>query len=355
MNGPVPSNVFEITSGNGPRLIEVLNAQEPKVELIIRCLETYFDGLDKAIISSEEFETLTQQGWKLLRECCDALGLRVKVLFFVRNMASLAVSAYDQTVKRHGEWRDIDEWISGFHWSHYETLKHISRFFSDSDVRVFSYDAERFNLLSAFLKALELEECGFFHDAINLNIAVNRSLDEGERDCLRQINKIFGVLYSKDLSDHFIYTRPKIKSEPVKLSESSLRLLEEKYREAAEWINKSYFSGCSVVFVSNREFVNSQNNLQTTEVDKSYLQTKDIFIAWLLDKLSKPQGDIAQIFCDCLRNIDWDNACHPFIPDDFDPFAYLLCNLDLVIANVRPYEHFVAFGRDEGRVYKWMK
>lgn len=353
-NSPVPSHAFEITSGNGVGLIELLNAEEPKAERIERCIETYFNGLDKAIISSEEFETLTEEGWKLLMEHCNALGVRTKIIFFVRNIASLAVSAYDQTVKRHGEWREINEWINGFSWSHYETLKHISIFFSSSDVQVFSYDAERLHLLSTFLKALELAEYDFSHDAINLNVTVNRSLGGSERDCLRLANKLFGVLYSQDISDHFIYTRPIIKSEPEVLSEPSIRFLEEKYREAADWINKYYFSGCPVVSVCNPEFANDPINSQSIGERISDLQAKDIFIAWLLDKLSKPQGDIAQIFCHCLRNIDWNNAWHPFVPDDFDPFAYLLNNLDLVIANVRPYEHFVAFGRNEGRAYKWM-
>lgn len=84
------------------------------------------------------------------------------------------------------------------------------------------------------------------------------------------------------------------------------------------------------------------------------MQAKDIFISWLLGKISKPQLDVAQSFRQCFRDIDWDHACHPFVPPDFDPFAYLLNNLDLVIANAKPYQHYIAFGRNEGREYKWM-
>lgn len=353
LNSQDPSHVFGITSGNGLALVETLNAQEPKINSIEKCIETYFDGLDRAIISSEMFETLTQKGWELLAESCNSIGVKIKVVFFVRNTVSYFVSAYDQAVKRHGEWREINEWLGFSTWPHYETLRHLSEILSDSDLQVFSYDAERSHLLSSFLKGLELAERDFLYDATISDVQVNRSLCRSERDCLRLVNKLFGEIYSRDLSDHFIYTRPTIQAEPEGLSEPSICFLEEKYGGAADWINKKYFSGSPVVSVRTPEVIdNSINSLSLG--GGADMQAKDIFISWLLGNISKSQQYVAQSFCQCFRDIDWDQASHPFIPTDFDPFAYLLNNLDLVIAKAKPYQHYIAYGRDEGREYKWM-
>lgn len=353
-NSHDPLHAFGINSGNGLALVEILNAQASNNELIEKCIEAYFGGLNKAIISSEMFETLTPGGWDLLVDSCNARGIIIKIIFFVRNTASYIVSAYDQAVKRHGEWRGLNEWVSVSTWSHYETLRRLSKSLSDSDVQVFSYDAERSGLLSAFLKGLELDERDFFYDATIPNVLVNRSLTSSERDCLRLVNKLFGELYSRDLSDHFIYTRPTIQAEPESLSEPSFCFLEEKYGEAAEWINKNYFSGSPVVSVRNPEVIDNSISSPSVGGRNSDLQAKDVFISWLLDKISKPQMDVAQSFCQCFTNIDWDQACHPFVPPDFDPFAYLLNNLDVAIAKAKPYQHYIAFGRNEGREYKWI-
>lgn len=39
-------------------------------------------------------------------------------------------------------------------------------------------------------------------------------------------------------------------------------------------------------------------------------------------------------------------------PEDFDPVEYLLLNEDVGLSQVNPTEHFVSFGRQEGRLYK---
>jgi len=40
------------------------------------------------------------------------------------------------------------------------------------------------------------------------------------------------------------------------------------------------------------------------------------------------------------------------IPDDFNPLAYAIINSDLLDAAVDPYEHYILFGKAEGRLYK---
>jgi hypothetical protein len=40
------------------------------------------------------------------------------------------------------------------------------------------------------------------------------------------------------------------------------------------------------------------------------------------------------------------------LPEDFDPVEYLLRNPDVAAAKVDPIEHYLTYGRFEGRVYR---
>ncbi len=53
-----------------------------------------------------------------------------------------------------------------------------------------------------------------------------------------------------------------------------------------------------------------------------------------------------------LLSIDWENRGNPAIPDDFDPIGYLLRNGDLWVSDVKPFLHYVTYGKREGRGWK---
>lgn len=348
-NSEVSSHAFEITSGNGTALIEALTAQCPSPGAVDQCLGYYFSDLDRAIVSSEFFEYLQEKSWRLLVERCGALGIRLEIVFFVRNVASFFASGYDQVVKRHGESRSIDVWIKSFSWLHYETLRRLSTLPENVPVRVFSYDAEREHLGRCFLNAIGVDFKAFT-TKVRLENQVNRSLTAPERDCLRMVNRIFGDTYSQELSDRFIYSHPNVKTEPEVLSDETVEFLENKYRSAVDWINTTYFDERPVVAVFAGEI--SRPNQKANGV-KLESEVRRIFGQWLVEKLSGSHRAIMETVCSRLRNIDWELAGNPLVPEDFDPFAYLLKNPDLIDAGARPYEHYIACGRDEGRGYSW--
>ena len=77
---------------------------------------------------------------------------------------------------------------------------------------------------------------------------------------------------------------------------------------------------------------------------------------WALEKLKTIQYETEQRLLNALNDAAQNDSgkSHPDIPVDFDSLAYLLLNPDVLHAGVDPVQHFINYGKLEGRVYKFL-
>jgi hypothetical protein len=75
---------------------------------------------------------------------------------------------------------------------------------------------------------------------------------------------------------------------------------------------------------------------------------------WALARVAGAQHAATQLIIVRLRDIDWEYSSDPSIPCDFDPVAYLLHNVDILMSGVKPYKHYIVSGHlESGRRWRW--
>jgi len=130
--------------------------------------------------------------------------------------------------------------------------------------------------------------------------------------------------------------------------------MEIKFQDELLWINETFFSK-----KEDKILLFSNINIQEDDICEDlpnkdeFYDTLDSVLEWALKRLSGIQGNEIRFVCNRLLEIDWENRYHPDIPADFDPFAYLFINVDVLEAGVAPYGHYISTGKLETRPYKW--
>lgn len=343
------SRETDITCGNGVRLYEALDAaREPHDSAALDAvIFSYFGDCDRAICTSEFFEKLPTDKWVLLADAADRLDVNIHLIFYVRNTAPYLLSAYDQIIKYHGEYRSFQEWLRDYRWLHVDFLRAIHPVLERVTWNVGSYDKLRANLIADFLVRIgaKAPRKGNIEKSV-----VNRSLTRVERDRLRRINQIFGPMHAKELTDLVIGAQPNIRPEP-EVSDEVFGYIEQVYSQDVEWINQSFFAGKKVVEVSGELLAFAGE----ADRHKSDAITETALLDWSLGRMAelvdRSRNDSVQ------QLISVSKAPLPVgvpgIPQDFDPLAYILFNSDLLHARVDPESHFKTNGYKEGRQYSF--
>ncbi len=348
--------VFEhqISSGNGEMLREAICDERNDVSIIAAVIRSYFGEYSNAICSSELFSEFSSENWRLLADVCRGEGIRLRVVFYVRNVIPFMKSVYDQLIKRHGLCEDFEVWVDTAEWLHISTLRSLSEVLSSDEVTVVSYEAIKKRVVDSFVDLIGVSTLE------NQDRIVNRSLTGVERSLLRRINREFGASFSEEVSDRMIYAEPFAKSESVEMTDEVEGGLEKRYRADIDWVNSHFFGGADVVSLSGER---NKSDRQALAVETSLsiegemvgheARVRDLVLNWALEKIALTQQSGASHVASALLNIDWHLANDPLIPQDFDPIAYLLNNTDILAAGTPPYAHFIAHGRYEtGRI--WM-
>ncbi|EOH6076166.1 hypothetical protein ACMAVI_000687 [Burkholderia cenocepacia] len=343
----------QISSGNGEMLRGAICACEEDTASVAQVIKSYFENNSTAICSSELFSDFSPENWRLLANVCRAEGIELHVVFYVRNVIPFMKSVYDQLVKRHGMYEDFDVWVRTAEWLHIHTLRSLAETLSRDEITVISYEAINKRVVDSFVGLISI-------DALeHQDLIVNRSLTAVERDFLRRINREFGGVFSEEISDRMIYADPYARSEAVQVSAEIECELERRYGADLNWINKEFFGGIEVVSISGegKKADRQPNVVQAPEeaggrmVDHK-ARVQELVLDWALEKIALTQQSGAVSVANALLNIDWHLASDPTIPDDFDPIAYLLNNVDLITAGISPYAHFIAHGQYEvGRIW----
>ncbi|MGZ8933266.1 MAG: hypothetical protein ACXW04_00055 [Methylobacter sp.] len=345
---------YEIGSANGMLLYETLSFANPTDNEIDSLVSSYFGQCDNAICTSEYYAEFHRHHWKRLLESSLRLGVKLKVIFYVRNVIPFFLSAYDQVIKRHGEWREFDEWVLEAIWQHVTALRKIAEELPKTSIQVLHFDQARTSLLRSFLDVLGID-ASFEVNPNDQGRQVNRSLTNEERETLITVNKALGAAYSQEVSELLIYANPNIRGEPAPCHNTTTELLLDRYNTEVNWVNNTFFNGQDVVSVLP---ISPEKNLSKKPIIQ-LTQNCDIekrVLAWTLEKLKTLKDETEQTIMNAV-NIATQNTSeksHPDIPVDFDVLAYLLINRDVLHAGANPIQHFIDHGKREGRIYKFI-
>lgn len=336
----------DVTSGNGKKLFEVLKVADTESAEVDAAILSYFGDFDKAVCSSEYFEQLRSDKWDLFARSAKRLGVQIHLIFYVRNAKPYLSSAYDQIIKYHGEYRDFLEWLQDYRWAHLDFLQHLHAVRQDMICDVRSYDANRSDLIRNFLSTFALAEAG--PDKTVAVGVVNRSLTRHERQRMRDINRIFGPVFAKDVSDLLMTAQPHIKAQPY-CDDESFSYIRDTYSEGVAWINQEFFEGKDVVKLSSGAKPPSPDH-----GDDSDARVETILLDWSLRQMtrmaSQNTADVVRYLVSTSKFPLPVEKTETTLPFDFDPLAYVLYNADLLSARVEPEQHFLNNGHAEQRV-----
>jgi len=352
-NRVIIKSPFEITSGNGGILYEALISEETSDDTIDSILTSYLGGCRRAICSSEHFTHLSSRGWARLDQSANRLGVNYRIVFFMRNVLPFLMSSYDQMIKRHGEWRDFEQWIEDATWQHDDALKAMVEVVPFDRIHVVSYDSVKEKLFEAFLSEIEIDG-GIISGASSRNIAVNRSLSEFERNILRTLNRIVGGAYSAELSNLMIYAEPEKAVLRPLVDKRVLDILRDRFVAQVAWVNENAHIVNGPISLGIEQYDFEKSNTIACDDDKGGAVSGKV-LHWLIEKLPRFFED--QL--DRVNNIASGEYGHSVsenqqqLPTDFDPLAYVLLNRDVFFAQIDPVTHFLTYGRIEQRAYKF--
>lgn len=345
---------YEINSGNGAALYKALSTADTQEREIDSLFLSYFGHFDTAICSNEILQFVQAQGWKKLLDSSIRLGVKLKIIFYVRNVIPYLQSAYDQLIKRHGESKSFDDWVKVNDWEHFKALQIISHELPQINLQIKHYDHEKTVLLRSFLNGIGISP-SFEVNRNELNRQVNRSLTNEERNTLMAFNKVLGDAYSKELSELLIYANPGLQGEPVTYQKRTEEFLLDRFNSKVEWINKAFFNGQDVVSVLPIKSLNDASDRSSISQPEHTTDLDMRVLGWAIEKLGKIKEETEQRLLNHLYNaaLNTKRNSHPDLPSDFDPIAYLLLNQGVLRAGMDPAQHFVNHGMKEGRHYKF--
>ncbi|WP_174626080.1 hypothetical protein [Candidatus Methylobacter favarea] len=344
---------YEIGSANGMLMYELVLAATTTDDEIDSVVSSYFGQCDNAICTSEYFSEFSGYHWKRLLESSLRLGVKLKVIFYVRNVIPFFLSAYDQIIKRHGGYELFDEWAEKAIWQHGRALQIMASVLPRSSIQVLHFDNERANLIKGFFNSIDAD-AAFEINADDQKRQVNRSLTNEEREVLITVNKALGAAYSKEVSELLIYADPNARGEPVSYHKTTADSLLDRYNTEVNWVNNTFFNGQAVVSVLPTESIKETPCQKLTTEPKQKGNVEKQVLDWSLEKLKTIKDETEQTIMDAVY-IAAQNTLeksHPDIPADFDVLAYLLINRDVLHSGVNPIKHFIDHGKREGRAYK---
>ncbi len=336
----------QITSGNGLLLYETLQVSD-KENFLEQIILSYFDTeCSNALCSSEFLQQLEDSSWKKIIEICGKLNIEIRIIYYVRDVTSYFLSEYDQVIKRHGEWRPLDEWSSQENWDHLETLKTLIHCFPKDSLFIYSYEHSKQDIIEHFLKVIELDFLIVNMHQSDKHRVVNRSLIRIEREFLKKINKLFGERYSSEISDVFIYAYPDLKAEPEDCN-ILVQQLSNRYLSDILWINDTFFNSEPMVSIGNVKNSNQDKTIVTLNHS-----IENLVVDWLLSKLAVIDFETRTYIMDQINKaFKEDISEFDGIPKDFDPVSYLLLNQDVLLSGMDAALHYINYGKFEGREY----
>lgn len=342
------SPTIEPSVGNGQELFQDLFGAKLSDDRLLEYLRFFLADREYGICSSEDFTRFGENEWDQIKYACSALGIKVKIITFVRNVAPYYWSLYGQVIKGGHVYESFDDFckVNQFDLVMH-SLKCMLKVFGRSNMLPLHYESVQKDIDIAFLSLLNIPI--EFFDRTILKSAINRNLTDYEQEIISRLIKTTGRQYAYEMSKLLMEKRPNLRSTSG-LNSRNVETIAKRHDEDVAFVNANFFEQKDVhkIHVSESE---AAANCLTPEIQRDI--DRDV-CNWLMEFLRSAQESSITYVAGQLLSIDWRNAGNSLVTPDFDPIAYLLQNPDILRAGVSPYEHFISSGRLETlRPLKW--
>lgn len=275
-------NDYQITSGNGVKLSRDL-LDNKNLDCIF---EAFSSGVENVLFSSENFQKFGEAELIFLKEKCEAAGIEVHILAFVRDVYDVVFSLYVQAVKRNNYSKSFRDYVSGLKkLQQFEVVNLWEKFFPE--IRVVHYDTYKNNLNAPFLSWIGVDSNKIPEMSKN---KVNRTLTLAETEFQRNVNQLyskkFGDLdfsFSAALSDNIIFNDPEKKGE-ILFDQFAFDKINSLFEVNVNNFNKKYFNNgvenISIFTPGNKIIVN-----EVPHIDKFILSGVQALVA-VTEKIS---------------------------------------------------------------------
>ena len=341
-----------VQSGNGQDLVNLIRQGGSKNE-IKRALLDFYRPDALSIISTEAFCLLSKSQWNHLFECITELKLQVKSLVYIRSPVDFYVSSYNQGVKRHGVFSDLETSVQKSKWTHLDLLQNLNDLDIQIEINVVPYDRVKNELFQSFWESVATL---FNKDARGLipedQHVSNRSLYQEEIQLMRKINEIFGVENSKLVSDFLVEDSDFTGNKPG-LSRSAEDIILHKHEQDVRWINDTFFSGDNVLTIDNENYpYNDSGPISPDEYPDPATLVQLVLYLLRHPRNAKQKGVVkkTQSIMTKLVTIRYEEQMSDGV--FFDSIYYLHKNPDVMSSELTPLEHFNNWGRAENRDWR---
>jgi hypothetical protein len=350
---PNPCDAFEITSGNAEPLFEIVKAKDNYS--IANFISEYIHPDKTSILSTEVISHFTQEDWKWINDAFSNFGVKIeKIILFTRDVLPYLVSAYDQIIKRHGEWSEFHDWVKIAEWQHFSASQNLMAVFNRTLLSAIHYGTHEKAIFNKFIDEIGISmndlPAGFHFN----KTTVNRSLSKRERFFLKKVNKTLGQDYGLKLSNHFISYNPLGKSEKPEIGSATLEIVRTRFQSQVDTLNQLFFPSSPLLScLGNFNWETAKTGDEPFSADR---QTDELFADFVLDSIKV--GDkfnevqIISRVCKRLLRVSCNKGSEVDLPPDFNPLHYLFLNPDILIAGAEPVQHYLEFGKKENRKYQ---
>jgi len=269
-----------ITSGNGALLAGFLWPEEspgPNAAATFARLEKLMNsrpGLS-LIYSAERFEFCPAERFSGLCARIEQNGARVKIIYYVRHLMDLALSAYNQAVKRAGYHVDFSIWLKRYKCRHADVIRTFSNIVGPDNLIVRLYEDEEDHLVKGFFRIIFDQE-GIPAETIDFEETpiVNRSLTRRELDVLLFVNKLVhdrrtARRISTKISDRIVGSLSFCPSDYM-VTPEELRTLEDNSPAVPAFVNEFVGGIFELKFKSDKIAIGARQVMELDECDAKY-------------------------------------------------------------------------------------
>ena len=231
------------TSGNGIELGMLLKSEDFTEKKAKALLSSYIAESERKtiLLSSEHLEFYKKDLLFRLDQVAQQLGLRIKIVYYVRAIGDHIVSGYHQLLKRHLYTGSLSEIVNMYinqkmEYRFLRVIENSIEVFGRDSITVKNYDRVKDNIFADFLRnVLEIENLEEFKIEKK---RINRSLTNYEIRLMRFMNRFFDKnIHSTFVSNALIHNYPN-SNYRMMIQRSDADKIRKKYDKDTEKLNE---------------------------------------------------------------------------------------------------------------------
>jgi hypothetical protein len=337
-----------VQSGNIGSIFHYLQDKPDKSKLIDLISHHIIDD-QLAILSNELLPNLSTRNLELFFECLNELDTEFKLLAYVRSPLNWYISAYNQSIKRHGFSEDFDMYLDKNTWPHLSYIQKFNDLGIVNNLKIISYDRASGSLFHSFWESVYLMFGRDFRGMINEDEHLhNRALRLCELNLLKSINRISGDLYSMKISDFLIDNCHPI-GPKMTVSENAAEQIVSRHSVDVHLLNNKYFSGENIIDFSSIQSTLGPEQSEDVLPDSNVLmKIIELILNQKNDGIDTKHNELMKDLSSMLKSFDYFEV----MPDGniFDNVFYYLNHPGVFRAGLRPIDHYLQYGIHEDRL-----